>query len=80
MIEETHITDPCSAKKQHNTQPHPQVQKIRLEGQVRNLQLTMQQKDNMIDDLNGKIEEMKGEKEHLSKVISQTEHSAMQVS
>ena len=40
----------------------------------------MQQKDNMIEDLNSKIEEMKGEKEHLSKVISQTEHSAMQVS
>ena len=56
-----------------------EVQKIRLEGQVRNLQLTLQQKDNLIEDLNSKIEELKGEKEHLNKVISQTEHSAMQV-
>ena len=33
----------------------------------------------MIEDLNSKIEELKGEKDHLSKVVSQTEHTVMQV-
>ena len=43
------------------------------------MQLTLQQKDNMIEDLNSKIEELKGEKDQLNKAIGQSEHSAMQV-
>ena len=43
------------------------------------MQLTLQQKDNMIEDLNSKIEELKGEKDQLNKAFCQSKHSAMQV-
>ena len=47
---------------------------------MRNLQLTLQQKDSVIEDANNKLAEMRSEKESLDVLVTQTEHDLMQVS